>query len=33
VGSNPYHVTNPNISIDATSVTRSFSVDAPGGCG
>ena len=30
---NDYHVTNPNVSIDATSVTASFSVDAPGSCG
>ena len=30
---NPYGVTNPNIGIDATSVTPSFSVDAPGSCG
>ena len=30
---NDYHVTNPNVSIDATSVTQSFSVDAPGSCG
>ncbi len=30
---NDYHVTNPNVSIDATSVTPSFSVHAPGSCG
>ena len=31
--SNPYQVTNPNISIDQTGVTPGFSVGAPGGCG
>ena len=30
---NDYGVTNPNISIDATSVTPSISVPAPGSCG
>ena len=30
---NDYHVTNPNISIDQTSVTFSFEVDAPDSCG
>jgi hypothetical protein len=30
---NVYGVTNPNIGIDATSVTPSFSVSAPGSCG
>ena len=30
--SNPYRVTNPNIGIDATSVTPSFSVGKPGSC-
>jgi hypothetical protein len=30
---NVYGVTNPNVGIDATSVTPSFSVDAPGSCG
>ena len=30
---NDYHVTHPNISIDQTSVTPPFEVDAPGSCG
>jgi hypothetical protein len=30
---NAYGVTNPNVSIDATSVTPSISVPAPGSCG
>ena len=30
---NGYHVTNPNVGIDATSVTPSISVQAPGSCG
>jgi len=30
---NPYGVTNPNIGIDATSVTPSVSDSAPGSCG
>jgi hypothetical protein len=30
---NDYHVTHPNISIDQTSVTPSFEVDAPDSCG
>jgi hypothetical protein len=30
---NDYHVTNPNVSFDATSVTPSISVPAPGSCG
>lgn len=30
---NPYGVTNPNVGIDATSVTPSISVPAPGSCG
>jgi hypothetical protein len=30
---NDYHVTNPNVTIDATSVTPSITVPAPGSCG
>ena len=30
---NDYHVTNPNIAIDATSGDQGFSVDAPDSCG
>ena len=30
---NPYGVTNPNVGINATSVTPSTSVSAPGSCG